>query len=103
VFLRLFEEQEDLPLYLLPDVSRSAFLETPPRALAGLKARYAGPKKMKSSGKASGSKKKAPVAKKKVRARDSKAKGKPRKTTSAWPANDGFAPLMKKRREPNDE
>ncbi|HBQ39996.1 MAG TPA: hypothetical protein DD808_05415 [Halieaceae bacterium] len=74
-----------------------------PRALAGLKARYAGPKKTKSSGKASGSKKKAPVAKKKVRARDSKAKGKPRKTSSAWPANDGFAPLMKKRREPNDE
>jgi uncharacterized protein (DUF58 family) len=37
VFLRLFEELEDLPLYLLPDVSRSAFLETPPRALAGLR------------------------------------------------------------------
>jgi uncharacterized protein (DUF58 family) len=37
VFLRLFEELEDLPLYLLPDISRSAFLETPPRALAGLR------------------------------------------------------------------
>ena len=37
LFLRLFEELEDLPLYLLPDVSRSAFLETPPRALAGLR------------------------------------------------------------------
>lgn len=37
VFLRLFEELEDLPLYLLPDVSRSAYLETPPRARAGLR------------------------------------------------------------------
>ena len=36
VFLRLFEELEDLPLYLLPDVSRSAFLEEPPRARAAL-------------------------------------------------------------------
>ncbi len=41
VFLRLFEQLEDLPLYLLPDVSESAFLETPtespPRARAGLR------------------------------------------------------------------
>ncbi|MCP3915534.1 MAG: DUF58 domain-containing protein [bacterium] len=37
VFLRLFEELEDLPLYLLPDVSRSAWLEEPPRVLAGLR------------------------------------------------------------------
>lgn len=88
---------------LMISIQRYLNITMEPRALAGLKARYAGPKKMKSSGKASGSKKKAPVAKKKVRARDSKAKGKPRKTTSAWPANDGFAPLMKKRREPNDE
>ena len=37
VFLRLYEELEDLPLYLMPDVSRSMFLETPPRAVAGLR------------------------------------------------------------------
>lgn len=37
VFLRLFEELEDLPLYLLVDVSKSAFLETPPRALSALR------------------------------------------------------------------
>ena len=37
VFLRLYEELEDLPLYLLPDVSRSLFLENPPRAAAGLR------------------------------------------------------------------
>ncbi len=41
VFLRLFEEQEDLPLYLLPDVSESAWLEEPPRARAGLRAALA--------------------------------------------------------------
>lgn len=38
VFLRLFEEHEDLPLYLLPDVSGSAWLEDPPRAVQGLRA-----------------------------------------------------------------
>lgn len=37
IFLREFEEFEDLPVYLLPDVSRSGFYETPPRALAGLR------------------------------------------------------------------
>ncbi len=37
VFLRLFEELEDLPLYLLPDVSESMYLEEPPRAKAGLR------------------------------------------------------------------
>lgn len=38
VFLRLFEEHEDLPLYLLPDVSQSAWLEPVPRVRAGLRA-----------------------------------------------------------------
>lgn len=37
VFLRLFEELEDLPIYLLPDISRSMYLEEPPRAKAGLR------------------------------------------------------------------
>lgn len=37
VFLRLFEETEDLPVYLCCDVSRSMFLEDPPRARAGLR------------------------------------------------------------------
>ncbi len=37
VFLRLFEEMEDLPLYLMPDVSRSMYFEAPPRALGGLR------------------------------------------------------------------
>ncbi|MDA1266225.1 MAG: DUF58 domain-containing protein [Planctomycetota bacterium] len=41
VFLRLFEELEDLPVYLCPDVSASAFLEEPPRALAGLRSSLA--------------------------------------------------------------
>jgi len=36
VFVRLFEELEDLPVYLLPDVSGSLWLEDPPRVRAGL-------------------------------------------------------------------
>src|SRR5512136_224110 len=31
LFLRLFEELEDLPVYILLDVSDSMFFETPPR------------------------------------------------------------------------
>ncbi|MHC4935490.1 MAG: DUF58 domain-containing protein [Planctomycetota bacterium] len=41
VFLRLFEELEDLPVYLAPDVSESAFLEEDPRARTGLRAAFA--------------------------------------------------------------
>ncbi|MEM8710024.1 MAG: DUF58 domain-containing protein [Planctomycetota bacterium] len=41
VFVRLFEEQEDLPLYLLPDVSGSLWLEPTPRVIAGLQATLA--------------------------------------------------------------
>lgn len=41
VFLRLFEEMEDLPVYLLPDISRSLFVEEPPRASASLRAAFA--------------------------------------------------------------
>ncbi len=37
VFLKLYEEQQDLPLYLMPDVSTSMFHEAEPRALAGLR------------------------------------------------------------------
>lgn len=41
VFLRLFEEFEDLPVYVAPDVSRSMFLGERPRAHAGLQSAYA--------------------------------------------------------------
>ena len=37
VFLRLYEEQQDLPLYLMPDVSASMFHEPVPRALTALR------------------------------------------------------------------
>lgn len=37
VFLRLYEEQQDLPLYLMPDISSSMFHESPPRARAALR------------------------------------------------------------------
>ena len=41
VFLRLYEELEDLPVYLLVDRSRSLFEEDPPRIRAGLRAALA--------------------------------------------------------------
>lgn len=41
VFLRLFEELEDLPVYLCVDTSRSAFLEDEPRVVAGLRTAFA--------------------------------------------------------------
>jgi uncharacterized protein (DUF58 family) len=41
VFLRLFEEMEDLPVYLCVDASRSAFLEDDPRIVAGLRTAFA--------------------------------------------------------------
>jgi uncharacterized protein (DUF58 family) len=37
VFLRLYEEQQDLPLYLMPDISPSMYHEPSPRAIAGLR------------------------------------------------------------------
>ena len=41
VFLRLFEEFEDLPVYLAPDVSGSMWQGENPRAHAGLRATFA--------------------------------------------------------------
>lgn len=41
VVLRLFEELEDLPHYLLPDISGSMWAEEPPRATPALKATLA--------------------------------------------------------------
>jgi uncharacterized protein (DUF58 family) len=37
LFLRLYEEQQDLPLYLMPDISPSMFFEPAPRALTALR------------------------------------------------------------------
>ena len=41
VFLRLYEEQQDLPLYLMPDLSQSMYEEHASRARAALKAALA--------------------------------------------------------------
>ena len=41
VFLRLFEELEDLPVYLLPDISASMWMEESPRAHACLRSAMA--------------------------------------------------------------
>tara|TARA_R110002110_G_scaffold415561_2_gene651010 strand:+ start:244833 stop:246152 length:1320 start_codon:yes stop_codon:yes gene_type:complete len=86
---------------LMVSIERYLKLQFERRSLAGLKARYSGPKKLKASGKAAGSKKKRSKdasAKSKSRHRNQKQRGKPqdagkRKTVS----NDGFAPLMKKK------
>jgi len=78
------------------------------RVIAGLEADYTGPKKLKSSGKAVGSRKKKeakrdasgkkePTAKAKVRNRDAKQVGKRRTPkASSEPQDTGFSPLKKK-------
>ncbi len=77
-------------------IQRYLQLEMEPSTIEGLKARYQGPKRVKSSGKAMGSKKKktdkSAAAKKKVRARDQKNKGRRRRANVS---SDGFAPLTK--------
>ena len=89
----------------MASISRYLSLEFENRSLPGLKARYSGPKKQKSSGKAAGSKRKSPekAGQKKERARDKKNKGKPKSknrenaSSEEHKGNDGFAPLMKKK------
>ncbi|MBA6412793.1 DEAD/DEAH box helicase [Parahaliea sp. F7430] len=86
---------------LMSSIQRYLNTEFEARSLPGLKAKYSGPKKLKSSGKAASSKKKSSKKqpKAKQRARDLKNKGKPAGRRSAAP-NDGTAPLMKKKRLP---
>lgn len=89
---------------LMASIERYLKLEFERRTLPGLKARYSGPKKVKSSGKAAGSKKKrskTTVDKSKTRKRNQKNQGKRRANPqeSPKPSNDGFAPLMKKKPE----
>jgi ATP-dependent RNA helicase SrmB len=89
---------------LMISIERYLKLEFERRTLPGLKARYAGPKKVKSSGKAAGSKKKrskttTTIEKSKTRKRNQKNQGKRRAKAEETPkqSNDGFAPLMKKK------
>jgi superfamily II DNA/RNA helicase len=87
---------------LMVGIERYLNLSFERRALPGLKARYNGPKKLKSSGKAAGSKKKrskSATLKNKTRQRNQKNRGKPKAQAGAQPqtTNDGFAPLMKKK------
>ncbi|MFV8820063.1 DEAD/DEAH box helicase [Haliea sp. E17] len=85
---------------LMISIQRYLKLELERSAVPGLKARYQGPGKVKSSGKAVGPKKKktdkTAAAKKKQRARDQKSRGKHRANVSA----DGFAPLTRARPKP---
>jgi ATP-dependent RNA helicase SrmB len=86
---------------LMASIQRYLKIEFEKRTLPGLKAKYAGPKATKSSGKAKGSKKKHNMTaeeKSKSRHRNQKNKGKPgapRGKNNA-PPNDGFAPVKKK-------
>ncbi len=83
---------------LMVAIQRYLNIELEPKAITGLKAHYKGPKKMKTSGKAAGSKKKPAktARKKKDRLRDRKAKGAPRDRGNRS-SNDGFAPLTRKK------
>ena len=87
---------------LMVSIERYLKLSFERRTLAGLKARYNGPKKQKSSGKATGSKKKRSKSapdKSKTRQRNQKSRGKPRAKEAGkqQTANDGFAPPLKKK------
>ncbi len=87
---------------LMVSIERYLALRFERRTLLGLKAKYNGPKKLKSSGKAAGSKKKtqkSAVEKSKTRSRNQKNVGKRRGKTTTEPAvaNDGFAPPKKKK------
>lgn len=80
-------------------IERYLGLDFERRTLPGLKARYTGPKKLKSNGKAAGKKKKDSKktdAKKKSRKRNQKEKGKPSRPEAKPVKNDGFAPPKKK-------
>ncbi|MEM1111327.1 MAG: DEAD/DEAH box helicase [Pseudomonadota bacterium] len=81
-------------------IQRYLKLSLEPRTLPGLKARFKGPKKIKSSGKAVGTKQKnkdKAASKAKSRQRNRKLKGKPKRDNTR--SNDGFAPLTRKRDE----
>lgn len=87
---------------LMVSIERYLGLDFARRSLEGLKARYNGPKKVKSNGKAAGPKKKkttrsksGSVNKRKTNAASKGGKRKPSGQTSAV-SNDGFAPLRKK-------
>jgi len=84
---------------LMVGIERYLGLQFERRSLPGLKARYNGPKKLKSSGKAAGPKKKPgkTAEKSKTRVRNRKAVGKRRQPSGATAGNDGFAPLTKKK------
>ena len=87
---------------LMISIERYLKLDFGRRSLPGLKPRFNGPKKQKSSGKAAGGKKKttrSADAKSKSRKRNQKTVGKPaRSKKQATPAsNDGFAPLTRKK------
>ncbi|SDJ62754.1 Superfamily II DNA and RNA helicase [Pseudomonas delhiensis] len=89
---------------LMSSIERYLKLRFEARSIPGLKAGYKGPKKLKASGKAAGTKKKKTDAGKKAGAKPAarrKPANKPKAAPSAVVSNDGMAPL--KRRKPAAE
>ena len=86
---------------LMISIERYLRLEFEQRSLPGLQARYHGPKKQKSSGKAVGRKKtggKTGAGNRKTRQGNQKNRRQPAPKSTQQPVvNDGFAPLMKKK------
>jgi hypothetical protein len=87
---------------MMVGIERYLALRFERRILTGLKAKYSGPKKVKSSGKATGvrkKKEKPAIEKSKTRTRNQKNVGKRRakSTDGTVVVNDGFTPLKKKK------
>jgi len=81
---------------LMISIQRYLKLSFERRSLPGLKARYNGPKKQKSSGKAAGTSKTARAGKKQGKQKN-RGRSKAGSSDKAQPLTDGFAPLMKKK------
>jgi len=98
---------------LMISISRYLGLSFDRRSVSGLKARYNGPKRQKSDGRAAGKKKKRSEKSAKANAtpgvkrssktdsktRSQKKRGDLKSTPSSAPTNDGFAPLKKRPRQ----
>ena len=87
---------------LMATIERHNGMTLEKRTIKSLKAKFKGPKKIKSNGKAAGpKKKKTPDGKKASRHRNSKNKGKPEGKSApkkkSLASSDGLAPLMKKK------
>jgi superfamily II DNA/RNA helicase len=82
---------------LMISIERYLGMQFERRSLPGLKARYSGPRKTKSSGKAVGSRKKKTARKTAGRGKSRPSAGQRRRPRGEGDSNDGHAPLTRKR------